>query len=148
MKSQKQLVRHSPDEGLYGDCDRTCFAMILNLDAADVPHWYSDGGGSGGDAIKRGWLAGRGLTTASWPIPGDVPLEQIIAQACASAPDAAFILTCKSSRGCAHAVVVSGGEIHNPSDSTIVGPTDEGWWWVEFIVPGPGWRDPASTPEA
>lgn len=71
MKLQKQLIPdHNPAEGRYGDCYRTCIAILLDMDAADVPHfaemelvngWDRDKT----DAVVREWLAERGYTMLS-----------------------------------------------------------------------------------
>ena len=41
MKELKQLNLHRPEEGLIGDCFRTCIACLLDMPAPDhVPHAY------------------------------------------------------------------------------------------------------------
>ena len=41
MIEQKQLYRHKPTEGSYGDCWRTCLACILDRNPETIPHYYS-----------------------------------------------------------------------------------------------------------
>ena len=37
----KQKYKHDPDNGIFGDCYRTCLAYILGLDRDDVPHYVT-----------------------------------------------------------------------------------------------------------
>lgn len=40
MKFQQQLIlQHDPERGIYGDCYRTCLAILLGVDAVSVPHF-------------------------------------------------------------------------------------------------------------
>lgn len=41
IKRQKQAFLHKPEEGVYGDCYRTCIACLLGIDRDAVPHFYS-----------------------------------------------------------------------------------------------------------
>ena len=57
----------------------------------------------------------------------------------ANNPDVYWLLTATSRTGVHHVVVCRNGEIaHDPSqtDAGIVGPCDDGYWWVEFVGPG------------
>lgn len=38
MKPVRQLYRHDPANGVYGDCWRACIASVLELPIEDVPH--------------------------------------------------------------------------------------------------------------
>ena len=38
MTPHKQLNRHRPEEGVFGDCYRTAIACLLDLRPQDVPH--------------------------------------------------------------------------------------------------------------
>ncbi len=67
MKVQKQLFRHKPAEGIYGDCHRTAIACVLDMDAKDVPH-FMDGKAFSGEAENahdraEAWLNARGIAT-------------------------------------------------------------------------------------
>ena len=35
---QKQANRHDPENGIFGDCYRTCLAGLLGVDRDSVPH--------------------------------------------------------------------------------------------------------------
>ncbi len=40
MRPQKQKYFHDPENGTWGDCDRTCVASLLCRDIEDVPHFF------------------------------------------------------------------------------------------------------------
>ena len=148
MKPQKQLFRHRPAEGIFGDCHRTAIACVLDMDAKDVPHFMdgspgkSDGPGEtekANDANDRveAWLNERGIATINMAFDGKMPLQDIlstVANINRSRP--VFILGGMSRNGVNHSVVCCDGEIVcDPSldDSGIVGPCDDGWWWLTFF---------------
>lgn len=39
MRFQKQLIRHNPSEGAFGDCHRAVFASLMGIDIQNVPHF-------------------------------------------------------------------------------------------------------------
>jgi hypothetical protein len=39
MRFQKQMFYHRPELGIYGDCQRTCIASMLDMDKFDVPNF-------------------------------------------------------------------------------------------------------------
>lgn len=83
MKFQRQLIMvHNPAEGRYGDCYRTCIAILLGLDAVEVPHFveYSilDAKSTREDTnttakLAREWLAQRGQTLLCVNFGADTP---------------------------------------------------------------------------
>jgi hypothetical protein len=142
MKPQKQLNRHRPKDGIYGDCHRTAIAIVLDMDAKDVPH-FMDGTPGKGDAeeahIKiEAWLNARGLCTINILFPGEIPLKEVLATVafCNQRSRPVFILGGMSRNGVNHSVVCCDGEIAcDPSqdDSGIVGPCDDGFYLVTFF---------------
>lgn len=143
MKAQKQLIRHRPNEGLYGDCFRTAIAAALDLDAADVPH-FMDGTVGKGEAPKahddaEAWLNERGLTQINMLFPGDLSADAVICSVklCnPHSPGIVFMLGGESRSGVNHVVLCCDGEIAcDPSqtDSGIIGPCDDGYYWVTFF---------------
>jgi hypothetical protein len=139
MKPQKQLNRHRPEDGIYGDCHRTAIAVCLDMDAKDVPH-FMDGNVSGDDAHDQveAWLNERGICTINVVFPGETPLSDVLKTVALtnhrSMP--VFILGGQSRNGCNHSVVCCDGEIAcDPSldDSGIVGPCDDGYYWLTFF---------------
>lgn len=139
MKPQKQLLRHKPAEGIFGDCYRTAIAIALDLDAASVPH-FMDSAVSGDEASAKAeaWLNARGMTQLNILFPGDVPLQKILDSIAAVNQRArpVFLLTGTSRNGCAHVVVACNGDIVcDPAidDSGIIGPCDDGFYWVTLF---------------
>lgn len=152
MKPQKQLFRHRPQDGVYGDCHRTAIAIVLDLDAADVPHFMdaSAYAGSAEDAHDRceAWLNERGIATINILFPGAVPVEEILTTIAACNPRGrpAFILGGTSKNGVNHSVVACDGEIvcdPSQNDSGIVGPCDDGFYWLTFFGHLDATKDPA-----
>lgn len=143
MKPQKQKFRHNEGNGEFGDCHRTCIAMVLDLDRDDVPH-FMDGIPAGlapdhpdsqaAEKAERDWLAMRGLTPVYVPYLGDMPLQQLLDQLKWCASNSAVILGCTSGNGFNHSVVVYKGEIYNPNNSGIDGPMNDGMWWVTIYA--------------
>jgi len=134
LKFQKQLNLHQPEKGIYGDCFRTCVAIMLGLDAEEVPHfvhadnplWLDD---------CRDWLAGRGLKYIQIVYTGE--LEDVLRCVSLGTDELPYMLTGQSRNGTNHCVVCQGAEIVcDPAidNSGIVGPTDTGVFYVEFIV--------------
>jgi len=152
MTPHKQLIKHDPDNGTFGDCHRTCFAMILDLHPTDVPH-FNDGvfpdtpadapEAQQADRMIREFLLQRQLATVSIPFPGDTELDDLLRCLEVWSPDAPLILGGTSAIGVGHSVVVFRGQIHNPSANDLIGPMTDGYWWVTALSAGPGTSDQA-----
>lgn len=133
MTPLKQLIKHDPDNGAYGDCHRTCIASLLNIRPEDVPH-FCDHSANDWKERQRDWLASHGLITAAIPISGDFDLAWLLESLRNVSPGVPFILGGTSSLGCNHSVVVMDGVIaSDPSGNGISGPCDDGWRWLELI---------------
>lgn len=139
MIPHKQLFRHDPANGIWGDCYRTVIACLLDLNPADVPHFGADGAdGVCMDRAARKWLAKRGLGVVE--VAYDCTLEALLSVMASTARHAWYGLSGTSRTGCNHIVIARGGEIvHDPSqiDAGIVGPCDDGFYWVTFIIATP-----------
>lgn len=139
MRAQRQLITHKPSAGLWGDCQRTCVAAILDLDAADVPHFCDAPHGAVGtpdhwQARQDAWLAERGLSTMSVAYAGSCELEQVLEWTSRQSPTVPMILAGRSPLG-NHVVVVLNGEIVcDPSGNGIVGPTSDNTWEVSCLA--------------
>lgn len=138
MKPQKQLLRHNPP-ATYGDCFRTAIAIVLDMNAADVPH-FMDGGSSGEDAAlaAEAWLNARGMTAINIVCDGSRPLQAVLDSIAGTnlRQMPVFLLTGTSRNGCAHVVVCCNGDIVcDPAidDSGIIGPCDDGYYWLTFF---------------
>ena len=137
----KQKYKHDPDNGIFGDCYRTCLAYILGLDRDDVPHYITT-------MDKECWakeiqpkydtyLADRGWQELAIPVT-EAPLDQILEWSKTRTPFAVrAMLTGRSNTGCNHVVVINNGEVElDPSidEAGIIGPCDDGFYWVTWII--------------
>jgi hypothetical protein len=143
MRPQLQRYRHLEDEGQFGDCHRTCIAMILDLNRDEVPH-FMDGvpknspAGSleckAAEDAERAWLAERDLTPVYVAFDGNTSLEQLMQVLQHTAREAAVILGCTSSNDSNHSVVYYKGAIYNPNNSMVAGPMRDGYWWITIYA--------------
>jgi len=144
VRPQLQAIRtYDPDAGLYGDCHRTCIAMILDMDRDEVPH-FMDGvpknaASDSPECVRaeldeRAWLATQGLTPVNVAYPGDLSLAQLMELLAFVTREAAVIVGCTSSSGTNHSVVYYQGRIFNPNTNTIVGPMKDGMWWITIYA--------------
>lgn len=155
MTPQEQLIKgYNPEEGIFGDCHRTCFAVILDLSPKDVPHFMhgvrvGDDQGDVDSHIAK-WLSLFGLTAASFPYDGTMPLDDFLAWMAEVNPGMPFILGGASPRGdFAHSVVCLDGEVVcDPVTGkkaelfeALAGPTSDGFWWVTVLAVGSNWGD-------
>ena len=153
IKPQPQLYRHDPENGSVGDCFKTCVAMLLGVDADQVPHFAKDAidaGGDPGQAVQmlRDWLEPQGLGLGQFLYPPETTFSEIIASLSHHSPGIPFMVLGKSPRGdWGHVVVVQDGKVADPALGTwrddppeeiLTGPAEgedgEKWWWVECIV--------------
>ncbi|WP_407146278.1 hypothetical protein [Bradyrhizobium sp. ORS 86] len=142
MKPQKQLNRHLPEQGIYGDCHRTAIAIVLDMDAKDVPHFMDASAYEEGSELAHGrieaWLNARGFVTISVPFRGQDDLGQILQLIAVANPVSkpVYILRGRSRSGGNHAVVCCDGVIAcDPSldAAGIVGPCNDGHYWLTFF---------------
>lgn len=139
MKPVKQRFKHDPANGVYGDCHRAAIASIFELELDDVPHF-----GDGYPPAEEFWCRvyafteTLGFTAISIPFVGDGGIDGVQATLKISAPNVYYLFGGTSKTGVGHTVVGCGGEIvHDPSqvNSGIVGPMEDGLYWVTFFVP-------------
>ena len=142
MKIQKQLLRHDPNNGVFGDCHRTAIACVLDMDAADVPHFMGDkaewdmGNSERAHDRVEEWLNARGMTQISVAFPGSLDLDTLLKCVAMNCYGSACLLGGTSKNGCGHTVVCLGGKIVcDPSqdESGVVGPMSDGHYWVTFF---------------
>lgn len=140
MKLQKQLNMHDPDNGIYGDCLRTVFACLLDLDPQDVPHFNDRTDGRDAQEVGRllnEWLRERGYALITTQYDGSSRLKDVLNAAAWGSFGMPFLLSGRSSLGSDHVVICHDGKIiWDPSriDSGIVGPLSNGMWMVEWLV--------------
>ncbi len=151
MKPVKQRNKHNPDRGVFGDCHRAAIASILELDYDEVPH-FADGGPDGEEFNRRviEFLKVKKLTPVHVIYPGESlggNLADILTCLKSHNPGVHFLLGGTSRTGVDHTVVCCDGAIvHDPSKnaSGIVGPCDDGHYWVTYlaaILPAPKTAD-------
>jgi hypothetical protein len=141
MRKVKNSVQHNPGAGTYGNCHSACFATILGLEIEDVPHFFADGDNGNPDeqyASIRSFLGGLGLVQGHAIYDGGITLEALLDVTAQMMPGVPLIFGGLSAAGCGHSIVVLNGEIFNdPTDSGLVGPMPDGYWWVTFFSPLP-----------
>lgn len=149
MKLQKQLIKHDPENGQFGDCFRTCVAVIMGMDASDVPHFCDyiearpkDHPENRHNRLSR-WLAQFGLAPSFVAYVGDVyDLEDAMYYTSGQSPGVPMILTGQSETGCNHSVVILDQKIVcDPAGTSIVGPTLENIWEVMTISVSAKWTN-------
>lgn len=132
-----QIVSHCPPLR-WGDCWRTCIAMILELQVEEVPHFLHDGLSNRiAQDRARLWLADRGLGLISFNIHSDTNPEHTEMMF----GDSHYILSGRSInfKEAWHSVVAKGHfeMIYDPSplrNGVAPKPDYDGVYMVEFIV--------------
>ncbi len=131
-------VKHSPDEGMYGDCVRACVASIMDMDAEQVPHFHHDNpGGVVANARMREWLAGQGYQPFTMHFDPSMSLASILETNGVLNPDTYYMLFGGVEGGGDHVIVCRGGKIvHDPSwyNSAMVRPASYGYWSITVIA--------------
>ena len=137
---QKQKFRHKPDEGQFGDCHRTCVAVVFGVDKELVPHPYKNGEIDGDDAwtvIDKWTIDNFGVKSFCVLYPGDLERDEVIKSVSIMNKDMPFLLSGTSRTGVGHFVVCMNNEIVcDPADSGIVSPSGDYWWIHVFSVDG------------
>lgn len=129
----RQANRHRPAEGLFGDCHRTCIAMLLGVERDTVPNFgvhYGDH--PAWSAAVDAYLQPLGLSEFSVPFAGENEPPALWAMMESLNPGVPFIFAGRSRSGVNHSIVVRAGEAFDPhpDDAGIVGPCDDGLYWV------------------
>jgi len=139
MTPYTQLLEHDPDNGVYGDCYRTCIACLLDLFPRDVPHFLEKGPESKDwEEATRKWLAGRGLALFTFVYRSSylLPVERAMEM---WNPTLYYTMGGESPRGSNHEVIYRGGTmVHDPtmySRKGLVGPCDDGNFWINILTP-------------
>jgi hypothetical protein len=134
---RKQLFRHRPAEGMFGDCHRTAIACVLDLEPGQVPHYgelYFDDSKQFHAAFED-WLKKRGLRTVMMIF--DCSLDDVLTSMGNTSPGAYYLLGGRSKTGVGHTVIGCGNTVAwdpHPDDIGLDGPLD-GYYWINFIVP-------------
>lgn len=151
MKLQKQKYLHDPENGTWGDCDRTAVACILGYDRDEVPHFFEGlSKEPGGSEIKEAyrkrekWLAERGIEKITLTYESE-DFEHLLRAVSNNNPGRPFLFTGGSRNGTGHVVICRSAEIiWDPAidDSGIVGPHPvSGVYTIEFLIKTNGGTD-------
>ena len=139
----KQLNRHDPDGGVFGDCYRTCIAILCGLHPGEVPNFGTGGTATQADADREAatWLADRGMGLITHTVTGTIGgLPDIMRGMTCQTPGVHYILSGQSRTGVNHSVIACDAKIvWDPSltDAAIVGPMSDDCEWgfiIEFLV--------------
>lgn len=148
MIKYKQLFRHDPKNGTYGDCDRTVIACLLDMEPKYIPHFWNhipDENAPQKDIdkareCKNEWLERNNLKLITTVFNGKDDLQLILDSVSNSNPGEYYILAGESKNGCNHVVICKDGEIvHDPSldESGIIGPCiPTGFYEISFLARG------------
>lgn len=140
MIKQKQLFKHDPDNGTYGDCCRTALACLLDVKPEEIPH-IGEAEAEDGELFNKHFeevLLTRGYYRITLPCDGQQPLENVLAMNHSMHPLAYYLLIGTSRNGTPHVVICCGDKIvWDPAidDSGIVGPCADGYYYLIFLVP-------------
>lgn len=148
MLRQKQLLKHNPDEGIYGDCHRTALACLLDIPVEQAPHFIGENEarrkrGETDDMLawlphQAAWLAELGYATVDISFHGDEGVEPIFRYMQARNPNIYYLLGGTSPRGTHHTVICCGGGFEwdpHPDGGFLTGPFDNGFYEITFLVP-------------
>lgn len=136
MKLQKQLHRHDPDNGIYGDCLRAVVASMLGLDVEDVPHEHRQMTMDESCQLLDKWLLKQGVHRIGVGLVAS-SVEDALTMGSAWSNGVPYMFTGSSKNGTNHVVIAQGDKIiHDPAldDSGIVGPNDVGQYIVEWLI--------------
>lgn len=144
MIRRRQLFRHDPDRGVFGDCHRTAIGCLLDMEPETVPHF----GEKALAAQQRGeaydwkpdieaFLNAHGYTQAD-VLFGGATVEDLFSFMASRNPDVRYLLGGTSPRGRHHTVICRGGAFEwdpHPDDAFLVRPMEHGYWEVTFLLP-------------
>lgn len=147
MMYYKQLLKHDPKNGIYGDCHRTALGCLLDLTPAEVPHFCghaeeAKAAGRHHDWVleQERWLNRKGYTAVDVLFGGsrgDCAREVLDFMAVRN-PAAYYLMGGTSPRGYNHTVVCRGGEFEwdpHMEGGYLVSPMDHGYYELTFLLP-------------
>lgn len=139
MTPHRQLVKHDPEKGQYGDCYRTAIASLLDLHPSEVPNYLRDGLIPAAEYYEKldVWLAGRGVHRYDSVFDADP--EAVLQHMQHHNPGIYYILGCASPKA-DHSIVCCGDQIvSDPGgyDGGIEGFArgSDGYCWVDLLIP-------------
>lgn len=137
MKPQKQLIEHDPANDKWGDCLRTCVAMLLDVDATDVPHFaYGNPDPETMWQAVDDYVALFGLATLMIAYPSSLSVYELLENFADLNSDMYYMLGGVNRSGSPHIVVCYNNEIVGDpawTNAGLVGPSDGAWFVITFI---------------
>lgn len=148
MRKLQQLIVHDPSKGKYGDCFRTCVAMILGKPCpSEVPHFYKRALKTNDQVFQvdreiKNFLNGYGLRRIVINMDGSMSFSQLMEHSKAAFGDLYFLLTLRRYVGGPnHCVVCQNGKVfadpqyeiqedYEPCELNL----EEISWFIELIV--------------
>lgn len=133
MIERHQLFLHEPHNEIFGDCHRTVFACLLDLEPWRVPHFVQDyycGKIKSVDAAVDEWLGGHGLfqTHVHFAANENESPENFFRYMDMWNPDLLWVMGGVSPRGTNHSVICQGGGFRwdpHPVGGFLVKPYQE-----------------------
>ncbi len=137
MKYHKQKFRHDPANGLFGDCQRTAIACLLDKELDEVPNFgiHYDDQAAFYKAIDE-YLATEGLGEFHFCY-NNCELDDVLACMAMWNKNLHYMISGRSERGFNHVVICKGGAmVHDPhEDNTFINkPCTDGYYWVSVIA--------------
>ena len=139
MIFNKQLIKHDPANGVYGDCQRTAIACLLDKLPEDVPNFgvhFMDA--EKFDAAMNDYLSSQGLAQFTVAYDGSVGIKAVLDAIGQMNGRHYYMLSGQSERGVNHVVVCRGNKIihdPHPSSAGLNAPCDNGYFYVCVLVP-------------
>lgn len=138
MRKLTQKFRHNPNDGIFGDCFRTCLACLFDYEKPEyVPHFLHDDcdADTFWERVQR-WLKPRKLIAINIPFTGTI--EDVLLFMEDRSPELHYILSGTGNKDTDHAVIARGGTIiHDPSidqyPQSLTGPAEDGYVYVTFL---------------
>ncbi len=140
MTPFKQLYKHDPDKGIWGDCHRTAIGCLLDIPPEQLPHFWQDKDDKPVSTVMQDinvYLYNIGYYLASFSVQSR-STEDILVWMKEMNPNLYYLLTGMSKNQVGHTVICCNDAIiHDPSldDSGIIGPVDEDTFIIELLVP-------------
>ena len=115
------ICDHDPVNNSWGDCHRTCFAMLFDMRPEEVPHFFDKRlcpTIKHSKDLRHRWLLGKGYVPIDLTFVGEPQdLRQTMG---IIAPDVYWILGANTSEGVGHSVVCQGSMVaKDPSGDNL-----------------------------
>lgn len=144
LRKIKQEFAHDPDgEGTYGDCFRTCIAMMTGMERDQVPHFMhpEEPDFYGWQGCRR-WLERFSLTLSMYAYQGDLDWEGILSVTANQNAMCPTMICGARETGTQHVVVALDGTLwcdplwgdEEGSPGLDRASDEDGVWWLVNIV--------------